>query len=228
MVSNDALARLSTFIAMRKECCPYSRARQYTGKEGFPSIAYQAIVDHTGRVLAVTKGFPGAMNDKTIIRYDTAVAMIRRDPVYTEKVNTLFDENGRPFERKGNYSIVDNGYNKTDMESKWSKAQESVRKDVECFGILMGRFKILKLGIFFQDKNVIDNLFVTCCTLHNMLHAFDGLEELEIVEEWGARAGLHDAWDNDLCWTRLLWDPPAPPRRTMTTSPRPRKQPMRS
>ncbi|CAB1117325.1 unnamed protein product [Ectocarpus sp. CCAP 1310/34] len=97
---------------IRWACCPYSWARQYTGKEGFPSIAYQAIVNDTGLVLAVTKGFAGAMNDKTIIRYDTAVAKIRRDPVYTEKVYTLFDKNGQPFEREGNNSIVDNGYNK--------------------------------------------------------------------------------------------------------------------
>ncbi|CAB1119739.1 unnamed protein product [Ectocarpus sp. CCAP 1310/34] len=84
------------------------------------------------------------------------------------------------------------------MESKWSKAPESVREDVECFfGILKGRFRILKLGILFQDKNVIDNLFFTCCTSHNVLHAFDGLDELETVEDWGGRAGLHDAWDND-------------------------------
>ncbi|CAB1114838.1 unnamed protein product [Ectocarpus sp. CCAP 1310/34] len=95
---------------IRWACCPYSWARQYMGKEGFPSIAYQAIVDHTGHVLAVTKGFAGVMNDKTIIRYDTAVAKIRRDPVYTKKVYTLFDKNGQPFERKGNYSIVDNGF----------------------------------------------------------------------------------------------------------------------
>ncbi|CAM9699064.1 unnamed protein product, partial [Pylaiella littoralis] len=26
-------------------------AKQYTGKEGFATIAYQAIVDHTGRLL---------------------------------------------------------------------------------------------------------------------------------------------------------------------------------
>ncbi|CAN0259087.1 unnamed protein product [Ectocarpus sp. 4 AP-2014] len=149
------------------------------------------------------------MNDKTIIRYYTAVAKIRRDPVYTEKVYTLFDENGQPFERQGNYSIVDNGYNKwgilipptkypqTDTESKWSKALGSVRKGVKCiFSILKGRFRILKLGILFQDKNVINNLFFTCCTSHNMLHAFDGLYELELVEEWGGRAGFHDAWDN--------------------------------
>lgn len=93
-------------------CCPFSWARQYTGKEGFATIAYQAIVDHTGRVLAVTKGYAGSMNDKTIIRYDAAVAKIKTDPVYTQKEYTLFREDGSTFTRKGNYSIVDNGYNK--------------------------------------------------------------------------------------------------------------------
>ncbi|CAM9592703.1 unnamed protein product, partial [Sphacelaria rigidula] len=53
--------------------CPYSWEKQYTGKEGFATIAYQAIVDHTGRVLAATKGYAGSMNDKTIIRYDAAI-----------------------------------------------------------------------------------------------------------------------------------------------------------
>lgn len=97
---------------IRWASCPYTWARQYTGKEGFPTIAFQAIVDHTGRVLACTKGFGGAMNDKTIIRYDAAIAKIRNDPIYTEKAYTLFGEDGAPFERKGNYSLVDNGYNK--------------------------------------------------------------------------------------------------------------------
>lgn len=93
-------------------CCPHSWGRQYTGKEGFATIAYQAIVDPTGRVLAVTKGFAGSMNDKTIIRYDLAVRKIKTDPVYTQKEYTLFREDGTTFTRKGNYSIVDNGYNK--------------------------------------------------------------------------------------------------------------------
>ncbi|CAM9763923.1 unnamed protein product, partial [Hapterophycus canaliculatus] len=171
-------------------CCPHSWARQFSGKEGFATIAYQATVDHSGRVLAVTKGFGGSMNDKTIIRYDSAVAQIRRDPTYRDKAYTLFDEDGKAFERKGNYCIVDNGYNKweilippskwpgSDEESRWSKALESVRKDVECFfGILKGRFRILKLGILFHDRDAIDYMFFTCCTLHNMLHAFDGLDE---------------------------------------------------
>ncbi|CAN0369467.1 unnamed protein product, partial [Discosporangium mesarthrocarpum] len=41
----------------------------YTGKEGFPSIAYQVTVYHTGCALAVTAGFAGATSDKTIVRY---------------------------------------------------------------------------------------------------------------------------------------------------------------
>ncbi|CAN0083425.1 unnamed protein product, partial [Pylaiella littoralis] len=56
------------------------------------TIAFQAIVDHTGRLLAATKGFGGSMNDKTIITYDAAITKIREDPVYKEKEYTLFDK----------------------------------------------------------------------------------------------------------------------------------------
>jgi len=49
------------------DCCPYSQQRSYTGKEGYPTIAYQATVDFTGRVLGTTTGFPGSFNDKTIV-----------------------------------------------------------------------------------------------------------------------------------------------------------------
>lgn len=70
-------------------------------------------MDHTGCLLAATKGFlRGSMNDKIIIQYDAAVAKTHNDPIYTEKVYTLFDEDDKRFQRKGNYSIVDNGYNK--------------------------------------------------------------------------------------------------------------------
>ncbi|CAN0357187.1 unnamed protein product, partial [Discosporangium mesarthrocarpum] len=49
---------------------PASRTVYYTGKEGFPSIAYQVTMDHTACALALTAGFAGATNDKTIVRYD--------------------------------------------------------------------------------------------------------------------------------------------------------------
>ena len=74
--------------------CPYTWAKQYTGKEGFPTIAYEATVDHTGRLLAVTKGYAGSMNDKTIVRYDAAIKSIQSCPTYTEKEYSLFDADG--------------------------------------------------------------------------------------------------------------------------------------
>lgn len=78
-------------------------------------------------------------------------------------------------------------------ETRWSKTLESVRKDVECFfGILKGRFRILKLPILYRDKEDIDNVFFACCILHNMLHSYDGLDELEENADWAGLDGLHD------------------------------------
>ena len=39
------------------DACPYSETVSYTGKEGFPTIAYEVTVDHSRRVLGVTRGF---------------------------------------------------------------------------------------------------------------------------------------------------------------------------
>ena len=65
--------------------CPYNQARSFTGKEGYPTVAYQVTVDHTKRAVAVSPGFMGSTNDKTIIRFNKAVTKIRIDPTYTEQ-----------------------------------------------------------------------------------------------------------------------------------------------
>ena len=50
-----------------------------------------------------------------------------------------------------------------------------MRKDVECtFGILKGRWRILKVPMPFHTKREVDNVFFTCCALHNMLLEHDG------------------------------------------------------
>lgn len=70
------------------------------------------IVDHTGRLLAAAKGYAGSMNDRSIIQHDAAIKEMQTSEVYTEKVYPLLVEHGVPVERKGNYSVVDNGNNK--------------------------------------------------------------------------------------------------------------------
>ncbi|CAM9191385.1 unnamed protein product, partial [Ectocarpus fasciculatus] len=78
-------------------------------------------------------------------------------------------------------------------EDALSRTLESVRKDVEClFGILKGRFRILKLRLGYRSKEVIANIFSTCCILHVMLHTFDGMDVYEEDVDWVGSAGLHD------------------------------------
>jgi hypothetical protein len=100
----------------------------------------------------------------------------------------LSNEHGRDVTIKGASVIVDNGYLtwsttvpplKNSMnrgEIRLSQWLESLRKDVECtFGILKGRWIVLKTGIRMHITEVADNIWLTCCALHNMLLDVDGL-----------------------------------------------------
>ena len=52
------------------------------------------------------------------------------------------------------------------------------------FGIMKGRFCILKYGFIFQTIADCDKTWLTCCALHNMLLEIDG---------------LHKNWENGVC-----------------------------
>jgi Plant transposon protein len=104
-------------------------------------------------------------------------------------------------EYKGCWIMCDNGYLNCPClispikdpiilkERLWSEWLESMRKDVECtFGILKGRFRILKTGICLHKIESIDQLWSTCCALHNMFLDDDGLNANweQGVLEWRA------------------------------------------
>lgn len=94
------------------------------------------------------------------------------------------------------------------MESRWSKALESVRKDVECFfGILKRRFRTLKLGIIFQDEDDINNMFFTCCILHT--HSTGLTNSSLLCSGGGTRRVFTPPGTTRLRWTKLQQDPPA-------------------
>lgn len=73
------------------------------------------------------------------------------------------------------------------------------REDIgRFFGTLKGRFRILKLQVPCDNKADIDNMFLACCTLHNMLGSLEeGLDKLEPGEDWGGEDGLHDPRDHE-------------------------------
>lgn len=93
-------------------CAPHSHPRSSTGKAEFPTLAYQAIVTHSGKVVGVTKGFPGSKRDKAIIRYDRNVQRIRESAVYTNVSYNLRNEDDAEVEHTGAYLIADGGYHK--------------------------------------------------------------------------------------------------------------------
>ena len=60
------------------------------------------------------------------------------------------------------------------------------------FGILKGRFRLLKTPVLYHKKVHVDNMFFTCCALHNQLRAWDQREQWENGMEWGAADGLFE------------------------------------
>ncbi len=66
-----------------------------------------------------------------------------------------------------------------------------MKKDVECtFGILRGCFRVLKSGICMSGTECADNMFLTCCTLHNWLPEINGPDI-----QW--REGAASDWEGE-------------------------------
>ena len=69
-----------------------------------------------------------------------------------------------------------------------------MRKDVECtFGIMKGRWRILKTGIHLHAVQSVDMIWATCCALHNMLLEVDGLDK-----PWDGICIPTSQWEGDL------------------------------
>ena len=159
-----------------------------TGKEHFPSRVFEVSVNRRGMILAATKGFYGSVVDQTIVKFDSAMVNMR-DGCYSDYEYYLYDKNGNSKLVKGGYCICDNGYLKlptmmpptkswvSDMEYNWSEMLESLRKDIEClFGQMKQEFAILKYGSRFNSMDLMDDIFFTCCAIHNQRKVIAGTD----------------------------------------------------
>ena len=166
--------------------CPDQDLPSYKGKEKYPTIAYQVCVDHSGKALSITSGFPGTFNDKTIARYDSFLQSVHQGTRYAQEEFDLYVGGGRVQTHKGLWIMVDQGYHRWRVlqcplpytvdpdRRQWSRALESCRKDVECFfGRLKSRFRCVKIPCNFWYKDEVDNMFITCCILQNIILAHD-------------------------------------------------------
>jgi hypothetical protein len=201
----------ATHIVMEK--CSYRiRNNHLGGKSSLTTRAFQLTVNHRRQILASTVGLPGRWNDKSVVRFDGFVTAIRRGELYGDVKYTVKRGEGasdRTFQ--GLWLLVDGGYlnwsctlcplKETSLinEQRWSRWAESMRKDVECvFGILKGRWRILKTGIRLHGLKVVDDIWFTCCALHNMLLHVDGLNTRWLAgvrSPYQGRLGLHERGD---------------------------------
>lgn len=192
--------------------CPFKMKNQNAGpKEKNSARAFEISVNHRRKILASTVGLPGRWNDKTVVRFDGFLTSIHEGLKYDDVTYELYNRNGSKTSYRGAWALVDGGYlswsclippyksTSSAPALRWSRWLESMRKDVECtFGILKGRWRILKTGIRQHTKEDVDNIWFTCCALHNMLLDVDGLGkswENGVAGYYDGQGGYHDYLD---------------------------------
>ena len=176
-------------------CCPSWAFINHKGfKLAIPSRNYNATVTHWKQILGSTCGHPGTWNDKSIVLFDELIQGVHEGKLLADKEFKLFELNKDGIVEEicyqGAWFIVDNGYLNwsttippmkhpvTYEEIRFSEWMESMRKDVECtFGILKGRFTILRHGIRLNSISQCDKVWKTCCALHNKLLFIDGMDK---------------------------------------------------
>lgn len=92
--------------------CPFSEKNIHKGKEGHTTVVVEAMCDHSGRIIAATKSYPGAENDKTVVKRDKSVWRIRDEEPWKSLKFKLYTSNDTETEHEGAWLIVDGGYHK--------------------------------------------------------------------------------------------------------------------
>jgi hypothetical protein len=91
------------------DMCPVGIRSDCTGKENYPSLAFQVVSSHKRRILAATHEFYGTWNDKLISRHDETVKKMRNGK-YAKIKWTWIGPDGKEQTETGLYFICDGGY----------------------------------------------------------------------------------------------------------------------
>lgn len=203
----------ATHVSIEK--CTHRLRQIHSGpKHHMPARSFNIVVNHRRLILSSTDGHPARYNDKTLVLFDAFVRDIRDGVILSDVEFNLLERNDANDIVKvrfiGGWVITDNGYlnwsntippfkdtSYVDQED-WSKWIESLSKDVECtFGILKGRWCILKTGIRLHGVKAVDNIWKTCCALHNWL-----LDVYGLTNEWKNSSGICSStssdWEGDI------------------------------
>ena len=197
-------------------CPAWTNIRHKSYKLQTTARSYNVTTSHERQILHTTKGHPSTYNDKSIINSDCFYKDVKDGTLLKNKNFTLFeyDSNKNIMEAhyNGGWLMVDNGYldwsctippMKRSLSYKFirfSEWLESMRKNVECtFGIMKRRFGILKSGIRLFEVESCDELFLTCCALHNLLLFHDDNDEWDLENN----DNICSSFNNNFALSRL-------------------------
>jgi hypothetical protein len=97
-------------VHLRWDMCPSNKQNVCTGKEHYPTVAYQCTADHHKKILSVTSSHYGSHNDKIIVHYDDFVNKMKNKQTYYDTVQfKLFDSLGHEQMEQGGWLLCDNG-----------------------------------------------------------------------------------------------------------------------
>lgn len=195
--------------------CEYNMKNNHLGfKSSDTTRTFNLTCNHRRCILHSTLGGPRRWNNQTMVSLNKCISSGREGSVFgdhefeLESVDDLLRQIVRT-SYKGVNVICDNGYldwsctvppfAMTSMQDgiRWSKWMESIRKDVDCtFGILQGRWRILKAGVRLWGVLKADGVWLTCCALHNWLLDIDGFGGVwnggVAVSDWTGPLGQMD------------------------------------
>ena len=193
---NGCIGSIDTTHVSMERCSHWLWQSNKGFKLNMPSRTYNIAVNHRRKIISSTTGHPARWNDKTLQLFDEFLVALQHHGALDDNTFWLFEYDS-PEETsqsmityKGAWLMCDNGYLhwptlippskdwKHIRDTRFSQWLESMRKDVECtFGIMKGRFRILKAGVRVHGVEAVDRIWRTCCSLHNFLLEKDGLAE---------------------------------------------------
>ena len=167
------------------------------GKEGYPSRVFLVSCSNTTEIYSCTKSQDGNNSDHDVAVVDPFLKSFQDGGRYSDIEWQYYDKTMKKCTAKGLWLLTDSGFPKfkflmgTDKiaileeEIRFSKMVESLRKNVErCFGSLKARFQILRFGLSEKYYKDVDDVFFTCCALHNyILHQRGFSTKKELLEE---------------------------------------------
>lgn len=167
---------------VRIKCPPNSSSKFYNYKSFF-SIVLQGLADANSRFLSIDVGAYGRQSDSGILTNSSLYEKLQNSDIMPDDKPLPYSDN-RPAPSIALPHVIlgDQGYplktyllkpytrqSATEDELYFNYRLSSVRRVVECaFGILVGKWRVLKSEIQCDPKNV-DTIVKCACLLHNVV-----------------------------------------------------------